>query len=72
MSGVIVDQDALLAWARDVRAGGERQGVDDVAECAEPDNQEGSPRHILVRVALWRGLRHGVSPRTAATRSFVE
>jgi len=23
MSGAIVDQDALLAWARDVRAGGE-------------------------------------------------
>ena len=68
MSGVIVDQDALLAWARDVRAGGERQGVDDVAECAEPDNQEGSP----ARVALRRGLVHGVSPRTAATRSLVE
>ena len=59
--------DARVGPGRAQR-GGERQGVDDVAERAEPDDQEGS----LARVPLRRRLRHGVSPRTAATRSFVE
>ncbi len=63
--------DARIRPGRTKR-GGERQGVDDVAERAEPDDQEGSPPPVPVRVALWRGLVHGVSPRTAATRSFVE
>ena len=64
-----VDQpvDAGVGPGR-AQGGGQRQGVDDVAEGAEPDDQQRPP----ARVPSGRRAAHGVRPRTAATRSFVE